>query len=127
MAELTGKSVEEIQADRLEYRSGLLQKPGDILLYLKGAFTVIAEPDGRATVIPVAYFGTCQGRNGRCARRDYCGSFGAGRGALFRQPVAGAWIHAQAGLFALDRVGNPASVMASDVVDSISDVLIGLV
>ncbi len=37
--------------------------------------------------------------------------------------VAGAWIHAQAGLYAADDLGTTASVMASDVLNSISDVL----
>ncbi len=37
--------------------------------------------------------------------------------------VAGAWIHAQAGLYAAGDLGTAASVLASDVVDSISDVI----
>ena len=41
----------------------------------------------------------------------------------FDAAVAGAWIHAQAGLYAADDLGTTASVMASDVLNSVSDVL----
>ena len=37
--------------------------------------------------------------------------------------VAGAWIHAQAGLYAADDLGTTASVMAGDVLNSVSDVM----
>jgi NAD(P)H-hydrate repair Nnr-like enzyme with NAD(P)H-hydrate dehydratase domain len=37
--------------------------------------------------------------------------------------VAGAWIHAQAGLHAAKKLGAIASVLAGDVLDSIADVL----
>jgi NAD(P)H-hydrate epimerase len=39
--------------------------------------------------------------------------------------VAGAWIHAQAGLVAAEKVGAEASVMAGDVLDAVADVLSG--
>jgi NAD(P)H-hydrate epimerase len=41
----------------------------------------------------------------------------------FDAAVAGAWIHAQAGLYAADDLGTAASVLAGDVLASISDVL----
>ncbi len=41
----------------------------------------------------------------------------------FDAAVAGAWIHAQAGLYAADNLGTTASVLAGDVLDSVSDVI----
>jgi NAD(P)H-hydrate repair Nnr-like enzyme with NAD(P)H-hydrate dehydratase domain len=41
----------------------------------------------------------------------------------FDAAVAGAWIHAQAGLYAADHLGTSTSVLAGDVLDAISDVL----
>ncbi|MDX1378738.1 MAG: NAD(P)H-hydrate dehydratase, partial [Anaerolineales bacterium] len=41
----------------------------------------------------------------------------------FDAAVAGAWIHAQAGLYAGDDLGTTISVLAGDVLASISDVL----
>jgi NAD(P)H-hydrate repair Nnr-like enzyme with NAD(P)H-hydrate dehydratase domain len=39
---------------------------------------------------------------------------------------AGAWIHAQAGLSAIEIIGTPTAVMASDVLEAIPDVLANL-
>jgi len=47
---------------------------------------------------------------------------GSGQGS-FDAAVAGAWIHAQAGLYAADDLGTTASVLARDVLISVSDVL----
>jgi NAD(P)H-hydrate epimerase len=41
----------------------------------------------------------------------------------FEAAVAGAWIHAQAGLYAADYLGTVASVLAGDVLNAVSDVL----
>jgi NAD(P)H-hydrate epimerase len=41
----------------------------------------------------------------------------------FEAAAAGAWIHAQAGLLAAEKVGHSASVLAGDVVEAIADVL----
>jgi NAD(P)H-hydrate repair Nnr-like enzyme with NAD(P)H-hydrate dehydratase domain len=41
----------------------------------------------------------------------------------YEAAVAGAWIHAQAGLYAADDLGTTASVLAGDVLNSVSDVL----
>jgi NAD(P)H-hydrate epimerase len=41
----------------------------------------------------------------------------------YEAAVAGSWIHAQAGLYAADDLGTATSVLASDVVDSIPDVI----
>jgi NAD(P)H-hydrate epimerase len=37
--------------------------------------------------------------------------------------VAGAWIHAQAGLVAADDLGSSASVLAGDVLEAIPDIM----
>ncbi len=65
MADLTGKSVEDIQADRLNTARAFAKAWGHIVV-LKGAFTVIAEPQGRATVISNRHFVAGQGWHGRC-------------------------------------------------------------
>jgi hydroxyethylthiazole kinase-like uncharacterized protein yjeF len=124
MADLTGKSIDDIQVDRLNTARVYAKAWGHIVV-LKGAFTVIAEPEGRATVIPVATSSLARAGTGDVLAGIIIGLLAQGVES-YAAAVAGAWIHAQAGLFALDRIGNPASVMAGDVVDSISDVLIGL-
>jgi len=41
----------------------------------------------------------------------------------YEAAVAGAWIHARAGLYAADDLGTATSLLAGDVLDSISDVI----
>lgn len=124
MAELTGKSVEDIQADRMNTARAFAKTWGHIVV-LKGAFTVIAEPGGKVTVIPIATSSLARAGTGDVLAGIIVGLLAQGV-EPYQAAVAGAWIHARAGLLALDSVGNPASVMASDVVDSICDVLSGL-
>jgi NAD(P)H-hydrate epimerase len=92
---------------------------------LKGAFTVVAAPDGRTTTIPVATPALARAGTGDVLAGIIVGLRAQGLDA-YSAAVAGTWIHAQAGLFAADTVGNPASVLAGDILDSIADVLAGL-
>ncbi|NTW08570.1 MAG: NAD(P)H-hydrate dehydratase, partial [Anaerolineaceae bacterium] len=121
MAELTGKSVEDIQADRMNTARAFAKTWGHIVV-LKGAFTVIAEPGGKVTVIPIATSSLARAGTGDVLAGIIVGLLAQGV-EPYQAAVAGAWIHARAGLLAVDSVGNPASVIASDVVDSICDVL----
>jgi ADP-dependent NAD(P)H-hydrate dehydratase / NAD(P)H-hydrate epimerase len=125
MSELTGLSVEEIQSDRLGIALKYSQLWGQIVV-LKGAFTVVSDPDGHVTVIPVATSALARAGTGDVLAGIIVGLLAQGI-EPYDAAVAGAWIHAQAGLFAADRVGTPASVVAGDVVDSIGDVLMGLI
>jgi NAD(P)H-hydrate epimerase len=121
MAELTGKSVAEIQADRTNTAREFSKTWGHVVV-LKGAFTVVAEPDGRTMVIPVASSALAKAGTGDVLAGIIAGLLGQDV-EPYSAAVAGAWIHAQAGLSAMERIGTPASVTASDVADSISDVL----
>jgi NAD(P)H-hydrate epimerase len=125
MADLTGKSVEEIQEDRIN-TARVYSKTWGHIIVLKGAFTVIAEPGGRATVIPVATSSLAKAGTGDVLAGIIVGLLAQGVDS-YKAAVAGSWIHAQAGLNAMDRIGNPASVVAGDVVDSIGEVLLGLI
>src|SRR5262249_50854668 len=53
MATLTGLSKEKIQGDRQGVALKYAKEWGHVVV-LKGAFTVVASPDGRLVVIPVA-------------------------------------------------------------------------
>jgi NAD(P)H-hydrate epimerase len=113
MSVLTGLPKEKIQADRL----GLAQRCSqewDHVIVLKGAFTIIAAPDGAAAIIPVATPALARAGTGDVLAGLIAGLRAQGVGA-FESAVAGAWIHAYAGLQAVEEVGNPASVLAGDV------------
>ena len=121
MSALTGVSKEEIQEDRQAIANKFATAWGHIVV-LKGAFTVIASPDGRITVIPVASPALARAGTGDVLAGLIVGLRAQGLDA-YDAAVAGAWVHAQAGLYAADDLGTTASVMASDVLNSISDVL----
>ena len=121
MSVLTGLSKEEIQENRQEIASKYAKEWGHVVV-LKGAFTVIASPDGRIMVIPVATPALARAGTGDVLAGLIVGLRAQGLEA-FDAAVAGAWIHAQAGLYAADDLGTSASVLAGDVLNSVSDVL----
>jgi ADP-dependent NAD(P)H-hydrate dehydratase / NAD(P)H-hydrate epimerase len=121
MSVLSGLSKEEIQENRQEIASKYAKEWGHVVV-LKGAFTVIASPDGRVTIIPVATSALARAGTGDVLAGLIVGLRAQGLDA-FEAAVAGAWIHAQAGLYAADDLGTTASVLAGDVLDSVSDVI----
>jgi NAD(P)H-hydrate epimerase len=121
MSVLTELSKDEIQENRLEIASKYAKEWGHVVV-LKGAFTVIAAPDGRTTVIPVASPALARAGTGDVLAGLIVGLRAQGVEA-YESAVAGAWIHAQAGLYAADDLGTTASVLAGDVLDSVSDVI----
>ena len=124
MSALTGLSVEEIQGDRQAIASRFAKDWGHVIV-LKGAFTVVAAPDGRVVIIPVATPALARAGTGDVLAGAIVGLRAQGV-EPFNAAVAGAWIHAQAGLYAADDIGNTASVLASDVLAAISDVMTDL-
>jgi NAD(P)H-hydrate epimerase len=121
MAALTSLSVEEIQNNRQAVAARFAKAWGHVVV-LKGAFTVIASPDGRMVIIPVASAALARAGTGDVLSGAIAGLRAQGM-EPFEAAVAGAWIHAQAGLYAADDLGTTASVIAGDVLDSISDVM----
>src|SRR4029453_8784620 len=121
MAVLTGLSKEDIQEDRDQIARKYAEEWGHVVV-LKGAFTTIAAPDGRLTLIPIASPALARAGTGDVLAGLIVGLRAQGLDA-YDAAVAGAWTHAQAGLYAADDLGTATSVMASDVLNSIPDVI----
>lgn len=121
MSALTGLSKEEIQENRNEVALKYAKEWGHVVV-LKGAFTVIASPTGEMTIIPVASPALARAGTGDVLAGLIVGLRAQGLDA-YSAAVAGAFIHAEAGLIAADDLGAPASVLASDVLNSIPDVM----
>lgn len=121
MSILTGLDVSEIQSDRLAVASRFSEEWGHVVV-LKGAFTVVASPDGRTAVIPVATSALARAGTGDVLAGLIVGLRAQGVPA-FEAAYAGAWIHAHAGLTAEQVIGNPASVLAGDVLQAVPEVL----
>ena len=124
MSVLTGLSKDEIQQDRQSIAGKFAKEWGHVVV-LKGAFTVIASPDGRIVIIPVASPALARAGTGDVLAGLIVGLRAQGLDA-FDAAVAGAWIHAQAGLYAASKLGTTASVLAGDVLNCVSDVLADL-
>src|SRR5258707_10029764 len=91
MAVLSGLSKDEIQADRQAIAAKFSKEWGHVVV-LKGAFTVIAAPDGRITVIPVASAALAHAGTGDVLAGLIVGLRAQGVDA-FEPAVLGAWIH----------------------------------
>lgn len=124
MAVLTGLSREAIQADRVNTAVRFAREWGHVVV-LKGAFTVVAAPDGQASMIPVATAALARAGTGDVLAGLIVGLRAQGVLA-FPAAVAGAWIHAQAGLRAAEILGGKAAVLAGDVLAAVPGVLAAL-
>jgi len=116
MAILTGKKIDEIQANRMEIAVEYAKKWQQVVV-LKGAFTIIAEPGGKTCVIPVATSALAKAGTGDVLAGTITGYLAQGL-APFEAAITGAWIHAQAGLVAAQQIGTEASVMAGNVIEA---------
>lgn len=121
MSALTGLPVPEIQANREAIARKYAQEWGRVVV-LKGAFTVVASPDGRSTVIPVATPALARAGTGDVLAGLIVGLLAQGLPA-YDAAVAGAFIHAQAGLRAAENLGTAASVLAGDVLNAVPEIL----
>jgi NAD(P)H-hydrate epimerase len=121
MAALTGQAVDVIQKDRLAVAKKYAIEWGHVVV-LKGAFTVIASPDGQTTTIPIASSALAHAGTGDVLSGIIVGLLAQGV-TPYKAAVAGCWIHAQAGMTAAEILGSSAAVQAGDVLDCIADIL----
>lgn len=123
MVALTGVDKAELQIDRVATALKYAQLWGHVLI-LKGAFTVIAAPDGRATVLPFATAALARAGTGDVLAGMIIGLLAQGL-APYSAAVAAAHLHARAGELAAQAHGQTASVLASDVVEMLPQTLAG--
>jgi hydroxyethylthiazole kinase-like uncharacterized protein yjeF len=124
MAVITGLPLSEIQSDRVGVAERYAGTWGHVVV-LKGAFTVIASPNGRTFINPVATPALARAGTGDVLAGVVTGLRAQGMDA-FEAAVAGVWLHAQAGLRAAEILGSTASVLAGDVLAAIVDVIADL-
>jgi NAD(P)H-hydrate epimerase len=121
MAVLTGLDVKDIQKERMEIAEKFARDWGHVVV-LKGANTVVAGPDGRTTVIPIANPALARAGSGDVLAGVIVGLRAQGLEA-FESAVSGAWIHGQSGLYAAQKIGTSSSVLAGDLIESLPQVI----
>lgn len=117
MSVLTGTPTQEVQAHRSELASIKAAEWGHVVI-LKGALTVIAQPDGRSALIPIATPALSRAGTGDVLAGLLVGYRAQGL-ASYEASILGSYIHARAGLLAAQTVGTAASVLAGDVASAV--------
>ena len=121
MAVLSGLSVDEIQADRVGVAERFSREWNQVLL-LKGAHTVIADPEINTRILLSADPALARAGSGDVLAGMICGLMAQGLEAPSAAAV-GAWVHAQAGGLAALEVGSTATVLAGDISRNIGQVI----
>ncbi|MCX7839533.1 MAG: NAD(P)H-hydrate dehydratase [Anaerolineae bacterium] len=112
MATLTGLQRDTIQADRVNIAKKFAAQWQQIVV-LKGAFTVIAAPDGRATLLPFATPALATAGTGDVLAGTIVAMLAQGLNP-YDAAIVGAYLHGLAGEIAAREIGD-AGVVASDV------------
>jgi NAD(P)H-hydrate epimerase len=121
MAALTGLSTEALQSDRIGHALKFAAEWGQVVV-LKGAFTVIAAPDGRASVQPFATAALAHAGTGDVLAGAVAGLMAQGL-TPYEAAVMAAYLHGRAGEIAAQRLGTPASVLAREVAEALPQAL----
>jgi hydroxyethylthiazole kinase-like uncharacterized protein yjeF len=121
MAILTGMDKDAIQSARRKTAQKFAAKWNSVVV-LKGAFTVIAAADGRTATLPIVTPALARAGTGDVLAGLITGLRAQGV-VGYEAACTAAWLHAQAGLRAAERLGGTAGVLAGDVVDEIAGVI----
>ncbi len=121
MSVLTDLEVSEIQSTRVETAEKYAHEWGHVVV-LKGANTVIAEPGGRTSLIPVASPALARAGSGDVLAGIIAGLRAQGLEA-YEAAVSGSWIHAQSGIKSGETLGTNTSVVAGDLLASMVRVI----
>jgi NAD(P)H-hydrate epimerase len=121
MSILTGIAIEDIQADRIEIAKKYAKQWGKVVV-LKGALTIVASSTGKICIIPVATSALAHAGTGDVLAGMVASLLGQGVSA-YEAAIAGAYLHAQAGIAAIPIIGSEASILAMDVIEQIGGVV----
>ena len=120
MSRLSGLPISEIQKERIEVAREHARKWGKVVV-LKGACTVIASPDGRAKVSPVATAALATGGTGDVLA-GIIGALLAQKLDPFDAASCGVYLHGRAGEILEEEMGDAGSA-ASDLLPLIPRVI----
>ena len=120
MARLAGISVSEVQSGRVGIARKLAQERHKTIV-LKGAYTIIATPDGKAKISPIANPGLASAGTGDVLTGAIAGLVAQGL-SLSDAAVLGVYLHGDAGERVKARLGD-AGMIATDLLPELPLVL----
>jgi hydroxyethylthiazole kinase-like uncharacterized protein yjeF len=112
MARLTGLSVAEVQSDRVSVARRVAQEWHKTIV-LKGAYSVIANADGKIKINPVAHAALASAGTGDVLAGTIAGLVAQGL-PLFDAAALGAYLHGKSGEMVGDLIGDTGTI-ASDL------------
>jgi hypothetical protein len=118
MSRLTGRDTDAVQADRLAIATAYAAESGSVVV-LKGACTIVAAPDGRARISPVANSMLAHAGTGDVLAGLIGGLLAQGL-SPFDAASAAVWVHAEAGRLVSEAYGA-ASGIAQDLLRALPD------
>ncbi len=121
MARLTGLDAPPPHQERIGLAIEKAAEWGCIVV-LKGAYTVITEPEGKAVILPFATDALASAGTGDVLAGCIVGMLAQGLNP-FDAAVCGAYVHALAGETAARDLGSSRSVMAGDLLHTIAAAL----
>ncbi|MCD6290761.1 MAG: NAD(P)H-hydrate epimerase [Anaerolineae bacterium] len=124
MARLCGTTVQDVNARRLEIARERAAAWGQVIL-LKGAYTIVAAPDGRTVILPFANPGLATGGTGDVLAGTIVGLMAQGV-SPFDAAVLGGYLHGLAGELARQDLGE-AGMVAGDLLPRLPEALRRLV
>ena len=119
MARLMGVSTATVQADRIASARELARR-NSLIVVLKGARTIIAEPTGRVLVNPTGNEGMATAGSGDVLTGLLAGLLAQRPEPAVEAVIAGVWLHGQAGDLAASQLGKR-FMMASDIRDYLGE------
>ena len=116
MARLAGVSIDEVQSDRVGIAKKMAQEWHKTIV-LKGAYTVVATPDGQSSVSPVANPGLASAGTGDVLSGVIAGLAAQGLNH-FEAAAGGVYLHGEAGEIVRDRLGDT-GMIATDLLPAL--------
>ncbi|MEB2288843.1 MAG: NAD(P)H-hydrate dehydratase [Anaerolineae bacterium] len=120
-ARLARLEREEVQANRLSLAQAKAAE-WNCVVVLKGAFTVVAAPDGQTAVEPFATSALASAGTGDVLAGAIAGLLAQGL-APFDAALCAGWLHGLAGVRAAELMATAISVTAGDVLEALPDTL----
>ena len=117
MSVMTGLSVAEIQAERERTALEWASQWGHVVV-LKGAFTVVASPSKKATILPFATSALARAGTGDVLSGAIASLLAQGL-QPYRAAILGCFLHGWAGEIAAGMIGSSAGVIAGDIAELI--------
>lgn len=114
MARMLNTSIDMIQNNRLTVATEFAKRY-NVIVVLKGAYTIIAHPSGKSVINPTGNKGMAKAGSGDVLA-GIIGSFVSQGMSPFNAAVSGVYCHGYAGDLAEERFGH-ISMLATDIID----------